>query len=110
MYMHIRIAKAAVAATLAAMAYTARADGSDSGASPFEPGHPAMVYLSSSDSTSDSGATPPLSQQDLGPAAIASITAPNLLADGEAVGDIRMAHNRDEKQQVADSGASSGTR
>ena len=110
MNIHIRIIKAAVVATLAATAYTAKADSSDSGASPFEPGHPAMVYLSSSDSTSDSGATPPLSQQNLGPAAIASITAPNILSDGGATGDIRMAHSQDEKRQVADSGASSGTR
>lgn len=110
MNMYTRIAKAAVAVTLAAMAYTAKAESSDSGASPFEPGHPAMVYLSGPESTSDSGATPPLSQQDLGPAAMVSITAPNNFSDGGATGDIRLAHNQDQKRQMADSGFVSGTR
>jgi hypothetical protein len=39
-----------------------------------------------------------------------SITAPNPIADGEATGDIRMAHNQDESRQVADAGYASGTR
>ena len=110
MNMHIRIAKAAIAVTLAAMAYTAKAESSDSGASPFEPGHPAMVYLSGPEAASDGEATPPLSQQNLGPAAIASISAPNIFSDGGATGDIRLAHNQDQKQQMADSGFVSGTR
>lgn len=110
MNMHIKFAKAAVAATLITMAYTAKADGSDSGASPFEPGFPARIYLTGPASGSDGGATPPLSQQKLGPAAMVSITAPNLLADGEASGDIRMAHNEVENRQVADSGYTSGIR
>ncbi len=110
MNMYTRIAKVAVAATLAAMAYTAKADGSDSGASPFEPGLPAMVYLSGPEATSDGGATPLLSRQNLGPAAMVSITAPNILSDAGATGDIRLAHNQDQNRQVADSGFASGTR
>ncbi|MFI4979014.1 MAG: hypothetical protein ACHQIO_01570 [Nevskiales bacterium] len=110
MNMYNKFAKAAVAAALITMAYTAKADGSDSGASAFEPGFPAMVYLTGPASGSDGGATPPLSQQKLGPVAMVSITAPNPIADGEATGDIRMAHNQDESRQVADAGFASGTR
>lgn len=106
----IRFAKVSALVLLAAAAFSARAENTESGGGPIDFGGAATVYVGAPGMGSDGGATPPLAEQDLGTPAIVAISAPNLDFNDGATGDIRMAHAHTATAVAGTEAVTHGTR
>ena len=106
---HIQITPVAVAAALAILAGAARAQNSEAGGGPFEPGAPSTLYLTAPGNASEAGTTPPAAQRDLGAPALVFIGGSEDSATNDAARDEAWLAARDsERKQASAAGAAAG--